>query len=175
MNGSGKSTLLKIIYGVINCEKSVRINGQSYPCQFERPDLLSMLPQSNFLPGELSVLQALNHFRIPPESKEINDLFEAKINLKTKIGKLSSGEKRMLELFVILGKRSKFTILDEPFTHLSPLQIESAIRLLQKHQLNMGILLTDHFNKQVDEINEKVVLLKNGITRNWSTFLYKTY
>ena len=55
-NGSGKSTLLKIIFGIESAEnKFVRVNGKVLKSFSATSNLISYLPQDNFLPGEVRV------------------------------------------------------------------------------------------------------------------------
>ena len=55
-------------------------------------------------------------------------------------------------------------MLDEPFTHLSPLQVEKVKNLLPKEKANKGILITDHMHEQVLDICDNVYVLSNGQT-----------
>jgi ABC-type lipopolysaccharide export system ATPase subunit len=53
-------------------------------------------------------------------------------------------------------------MLDEPFTHLSPLQIEKAKELLIEEKQNKGLLITDHLYRQVLDICDNLYVLSNG-------------
>ena len=51
-NGQGKTCLMNIVYGSLNSEsKSVRFDNISVFQAFKRPDLLTYLPQFNFIPS----------------------------------------------------------------------------------------------------------------------------
>jgi len=55
-------------------------------------------------------------------------------------------------------------MLDEPFTHLNPTQIEKVQDLLMKEKENKGILITDHMYKNVTDITDSLYILSNGKT-----------
>ena len=162
-DGQGKSCLMKIIYGTLMCEKSVRFDNQSQKEAFKRIDLLVYLPQFNFIPKSLSIKRVFQDFNLDfiafagrfPE-------FESKY--KTSIGNLSGGGQRLVELYIIVKSKSQFVMLDEPFTHLSPIQIEKVKELLLQEKTNKGLLITDHMYRQVLEICDNLYVLADGKT-----------
>ncbi len=162
-NGQGKSCLMKIIYGTLECEKSVRFDNQSQKQAFKRNDLLLYLPQFNFIPKSLSLKRVFKDFKLDATSFiERFPEFDAKY--KTSIGNLSGGGQRLVELYIIVKSKSQFVMLDEPFTHLSPIQIEKVREMLQEEKTNKGLLITDHMYTQVLDICDNLYVLANGKT-----------
>ena len=68
----------------------------------------------------------------------------------------------MVELYVILKSKSQFALLDEPFTHLSPLQIEKAKELLLEEKARKGLVITDHLYKHIIDVCDNLYVLTNG-------------
>ncbi|MFX5587099.1 hypothetical protein ABTE16_20360, partial [Acinetobacter baumannii] len=68
------------------------------------------------------------------------------------IGSLSGGERRLIEVYTIAKSTTRFILLDEPFTQLSPLQIEKVKILLHEEKENKGILVTDHMYQHILDI-----------------------
>jgi ABC-type lipopolysaccharide export system ATPase subunit len=162
-NGQGKSCLMKIIYGSIKCEKSVRIDNFSQYKAFKRPELLLYLPQFNYIPKALSLKQIFQDFEL--EFSLFQNLFpEFKERYKSNIKSMSGGEQRVIEIYIIVKAKTQFAILDEPFTHLNPLQIEKVKELLIQEKENKGLLITDHMFKNVTDISDNLYVLKNGKT-----------
>ncbi|MEO5594226.1 MAG: ATP-binding cassette domain-containing protein [Chitinophagaceae bacterium] len=160
-NGEGKSCLMKIIYGSLQCEKSVRINKQSQHEAFKQPALLRYLPQFNFIPQSLSLKRIFKDFEIDYAGfQEKFPEFASKYT--TTAGKLSGGELRLVELYVIVKPPSYFALLDEPFTHLNPVQIEKVKALLLEEKLNKGFVITDHMYRHVTGICDDLYVLVNG-------------
>ena len=159
-NGQGKSCLMKIIYGSLKCEKSVRIDNVSQFEAFKRPDLLLYLPQFNFIPKGLSLKRIFSDFDLD-YSTFINSFPEFSSKHHLSINRLSGGEQRMVELYIIVKSQSQFAMLDEPFTHLNPLQIEKVKVLLVEEKVNKGLLITDHMYKHITEISDSLYVLTN--------------
>jgi ABC-type lipopolysaccharide export system ATPase subunit len=162
-NGTGKSCLLKIIHGSIDAEKSIRFDNQSQSFAYQRPDLIKYLPQFNFIPKHLSLKRVFQDFEID------YSLFEKRFAAfkgtpTSTIGSLSGGEHRLVELYVILKSKSQFALLDEPFTHLSPIQIEQVKALMLEEKDNKGLIITDHLYQDVIDICDNLYVLSNGKT-----------
>jgi len=140
-NGQGKSCLMKIIYGSLQCEKSIRFDNVTQREAFKRPDLLLYLPQFNFIPQGLSLKRIFEDFELDYSSFE-KRFSEFAARYTSSINNLSGGERRLVELYVIVKAKSKFAILDEPFTHLNPLQIQKVQELLLEEKDRKGLLIT---------------------------------
>lgn len=171
-NGAGKSCLLKIIFGTRDSEKSVRFDNQSQPFAFQQPYLIKYLPQFNFIPKQLSLKTVFQDFELDYSLFE-NCFPEFNSKKLSSIGSLSGGERRLIELYVILKSKTQFALLDEPFTQLSPLQIEKAQELILEEKTNKGIIITDHLYHSVTAICDNFYVLSNGkihLTKNLEDF-----
>ncbi|NCI47892.1 ATP-binding cassette domain-containing protein [Sediminibacterium soli] len=163
-NGEGKSCLMKIIYGNLSCEKSVRINNQSLPQAFSIPHRLRYLPQFNFIPQTLTLKRIFEDFEL--DFAAFTGRFpEFASKYTASLASLPGGGIRLVELYAIAKSSSDFVMLDEPFTHLSPLQTEKAKELLSEEKRNKGIIVTDHMYRPVLDICDNLYLLVNGTTR----------
>jgi len=162
-NGAGKSCLMKIVYGSMECEKSVRFDNRSQPEAFKYPALLLYLPQFNFIPKSLTAKQVFRHFQLDFSLFE-SRFPECRDYFKQPVGKLSGGGQRLIELYVIAVSPSQFAMLDEPFSHLSPMQIEKVKLLLQEEKQNKGFLITDHLYEHITGISDHLYILANGKT-----------
>jgi ABC-type multidrug transport system ATPase subunit len=162
-NGQGKSCLMKIIYGSLKSEKSVRFDNITQNEAFKYPDLLLFLPQFNFIPKGLSLKRIFNDFELDYFLFE-KHFPEFATRHRSSINTLSGGELRLIELYVVVKSKSNFAMLDEPFTHLNPLQIDKVRELLLAEKENKGILLTDHMFKHITGICDNLYVLTNGKT-----------
>ena len=160
-NGCGKSCLLKLIFGEIHTnEKSVRINGNVLYKDNRNPKDMKMLPQFNFLPKHIKVIQTFNYFDI--DFAEFCNLFnEFSDWAQFKIQKLSGGNVRIIETYLILKSDTKFCILDEPFSHLSPKNAETFIEIIKQEKDKKGILLTDHMYNYIIKICDDIYVIKD--------------
>lgn len=165
-NGTGKSTLLEIIFGTTSAEnKFVRVGSKVIKNISNNKNLIHYLAQDHFLPNHLKVKSIINLFCSPENAVILksNKLIVPFINQKTR--NLSGGEKRLLEILILLFSDCRFLLLDEPFHSLSPKIIEEIKLLIKEQSKDKGIIITDHQYQHVLEISDKIILLKNGSTK----------
>ncbi len=163
-NGQGKTCLMNIVYGSMQVpDKSVRFDNISVYEAFKRADLLTYLPQFNFIPSHLSLNRIFLDFNI--QFIEFENYFPEFENMgKTKIKKLSGGQRRLIEVYVIVKSKAQFSMLDEPFSQIMPLQVEKIKELLNIEKVNKGFLITDHLYRQFIDICDNLYILADGKT-----------
>lgn len=160
-NGEGKSCLLRAVYGTLSCERSVRVDGRPFLQGFKRPDLLAYLPQHPFIPRSLRLGRIFRDFGVDPEGF-VSRFPEFRQRMAHSLSSLSGGERRMAELYLIVQGKARFVLLDEPFTHLNPLQIEKALGLIAEASASKGIVVTDHLFRHVLQLSHRLYLLRDG-------------
>jgi ABC-type multidrug transport system ATPase subunit len=163
-NGSGKTTLLRIIFGELETpDKSIRINGKVIYEPYKIAGLIKFLPQFNFMLQDISVRQVFSSFE--NDFKDFVQIFPdfAKY-YKRKIIEMSGGERRIVEIYTILSSKSLFCMLDEPFTHIMPVHIESVKHLIEREKIKKGIILIDHQYQNVLDICNRIYIIENGKT-----------
>jgi ABC-type lipopolysaccharide export system ATPase subunit len=162
-NGSGKSTFLKIIFGTIETEnKFIKMNERVYNKIYKEKNIMTFLPQNDFLPKELKVNEVLNIYFNKAEYENIINNKTIKKMIHTKVRNLSGGELRYLEINLLLNLESKYLLLDEPFNGVSPILIEEIKRMIIKNSSKKGIIVTDHDYRNVLSIANRIYILKNG-------------
>lgn len=166
-NGSGKSTLLKIIFGVVSAEtKFVRIDGIVKRNVNQLLKEISYLPQHNFIPNNFTVKKAIDlSIEMSKRNAFYNEELIATV-LNNKIGQLSGGELRYLEIKLILSNPSKFVLLDEPYNGLAPIMLEKVNSLIIENAKSKGIIITDHNYENVLRVSNKLILMKSGKTHH---------
>ena len=111
------------------------------------------------------------------DSEFFNDPVLSKV-LNTKIGNLSGGESRYLEIKLILNLDSKFVFLDEPFNGISPVHIDIVKDMIRTQAGKKGIVLTDHDYRNVLDVANKYMILFDGgikILKSKEEFIYWGY
>jgi ABC-type multidrug transport system ATPase subunit len=163
-NGAGKSCLMRIVFGSMSVEsRSVRWNGRHLSGNYMNSQIIGYLPQDDLLPDFITFEQALNLYEI--ESAKIEGVFpDVRDFLKRKAYEVSGGQRRFFEVLLILFARHPFCFLDEPFSGLMPVHIESLSSIIQEVKLTKGILISDHLHRQVRGIADKLYVLVNGET-----------
>lgn len=163
-NGEGKSCLMKIIYSTLAVDNgSVRFDRQYNMKLGNTPGHLRYLPQFNFIPGHLTLERVFSDFDVALEDFE--EIFpEFRGRRMTGLKNLSGGGRRLVEVYLILRSKTKFVMLNEPFTHLMPLQIEKVKELILLEKANKGILISDHMFRHVIDICDALYVLTGGKT-----------
>lgn len=162
-NGCGKTTLLRILYGSLKAAYAQIMLDGNYITPGARRNVIVMLPQEPFIPGRISVRQATRLLLASEESRnaiEKNELTAPLIDAK--VNTLSGGERKYLELLLLLHHPAPFLLLDEPFTGLSPLFRERIADLICDMKAAKGILLTDHDYRNVSLISDRILHIGNG-------------
>lgn len=163
-NGAGKSCLMNIMYGELFTEnESVRLNGKTFVKPARPPGDLKYCPQFNFIPKSLSVKRVIRDFGLDPGSF-IADFPEFEKYLDLKLGKLSGGLLRIVEIYSILRSTTKFCLLDEPFSHIAPVHVEKIKNIITAESKHKGILLTDHMYEHIVDVCDEIYILKDGKT-----------
>jgi ABC-type multidrug transport system ATPase subunit len=162
-NGSGKSTLLKIVFGTEKPNsKFVRVGNKIIRNISDGRNLINYLPQDNFLPNNVKIRTLINLF-LPKETRNI--LFKNE-HIKPLLHKLnqelSGGEKRIIEILLIIHSNSEFILLDEPFNGVSPIIRDYIIDYIKKMKLSKGYIITDHDYENVINLADSIVYLQNG-------------
>lgn len=161
-NGSGKSCLMNIIFGqLIPNEKSIRLNGKYHLKKYFSKDILSYLPQFSFVPKLLTVNRVFKDYEIDTD-RFYHYFPEFKKYSKSKIEYLSGGEQRIIEIYIILVFKSKFCMLDEPFSQVMPKHIETIKEIIFTEKAHKGILISDHLYEHIIDICDDVNVIRDG-------------
>ena len=165
-NGSGKSSLLRIIFGSLNpAYKFVSIDDKFIKKGYYN-QRIAYLPQHPYLPNGIKISSLA---KMLVDEMLWDDFATHSIYQKhhdKKVGELSGGERRQLEMLMIVHNRADFILLDEPFTHITPVQADDFKATIRKCAKTKGIILTDHQYRNILDVSDKIILLHNGTTKH---------
>jgi len=169
-NGAGKSTTFHSILNFLKYEGTITWNGQ--PITETVFDQIGYLPEERSLMPKLTVEQQIIYLaRLKDKSaKEIRPLidiwlkkFAVKGTKKDKIKDLSKGNQQKVQLICTLIHQPKLIILDEPFSGLDPVNADLLKQaILTAKEEGAAIIFSSHDMENVEEICDKLVMLKNG-------------
>ena len=164
-NGSGKSTLLKMIFGTLKGTIDFSLYGEKTKAsEVIESELIAYVPQHPFLPESGKVRDIIPIYFSEAEQQDkifYDPTIAAFANIK--IGELSQGQRKYFETILVGNLNHPILMLDEPFSMLEPLQIESLKEFLLQKKKEKGILITDHYYREVLDISDKNMVLKDGI------------
>lgn len=161
-NGAGKSVMLQCINGTLPAtECDVHINGIRNASPYTTHKLINYLPQRAFIPTGLRVNTVLQHYGVALH--DVLQYFpEMEEYIKYKVHQLSGGVERLLSVLIIVLADTRFSLLDEPFSHIMPLHMQQLQQLLQKQKYKKGIIITDHRYREIMDVSDTLYLLRNG-------------
>lgn len=164
-NGCGKSCLLNIIFGNLKPKyKLVRVNGKPILKPLYQTKLAAYLPQYNFAPKTMTLRMVFKMFKV--NWFDFIIYFEDFKRYKNYgFRDLSGGEQRLVETYIILKSNRGIILLDEPFSHLAPLYIETIKALISVEKHNKVIIITDHMYRHIVDVSDNMYLIKNGHTK----------
>ena len=151
-NGVGKTTLLSNIVNFTDpLEGSITYNGTEID-NHTASQFFLYIGETNFAYDALSLNQNIEYwlsihnvkFDKFIKNKSINFFFQ-NINLDKKFYQLSFGQKKKLQLLLLMLVNKPVWILDDPFSGLDSKSIQNVNALLKKKLENKGIIiLTSH-------------------------------
>ncbi len=164
-NGSGKSSLLKIIFGSLQPSyKYIGIDDKYLQNGYANGSI-AYLPQHNYLPHHIRISTLASTLIDEAFWDEFAQLPIFQKHQHKTVAQLSGGELRMLETLMIVYNKADFILLDEPFTHISPVQTEYFKPIIKDCAKRKGIIITDHQYYNVLDVADRLILLENGCTR----------
>ncbi len=164
-NGTGKSTLLKIISGRLDAEqKHVTIDNKPIPGLFKSRHLINYIPQDTFLPGHIKFENIIPLYCDKSGAEKINNNQWLQSLIDKKISTLSEGEKRIIEIILIIYSSAGYTLIDEPFNRVSPIGRELIKDILKEQSKNKGFIITDHDYSNILDLSTRIIHLHDGIT-----------
>ena len=171
-NGAGKTTTIKLILGLQSItEGKVTINGYDVEKDFtraikkvgaivENPDLYMYLSGYDNLKLISNLYKEVTEKRI----EEVIKLVKLENRIKDKVSKYSLGMRQRLGIAQAILHKPNLLILDEPTNGLDPEGIKEMRDLLinlAKNE-NMAILISSHNLAELDNLCNKVCIIKNG-------------
>ncbi len=176
-NGAGKTTTLKILTGLITPTTGKATAFGQYDTSART---YAYLKRIGMVMGQRQQLQsdlpALDSFYLAKALYDIDDAvfnerldeFKSMLSVEEKIRvpvrKLSLGERMKMELILSLLHHPEILFLDEPTIGLDFQAAQIIRKFLRRmnRELQMTILLTSHYSKDIEELCERVILINHG-------------
>jgi lipopolysaccharide export system ATP-binding protein len=176
-NGAGKTTSFRMTCGIVEpdagrvvlAEKDVtlwpmflraRDGGMGYLAQ-EQSVFRKLSVENNLL----AVMEMLGMDRAARRKRceGLLEQFDIKHIRKSKALYISGGEKRRLEIARSLISSPKIILLDEPFTGIDPVTINSIQKIIRRlREEGIAILITDHRERETLAITDRSYVIRSG-------------
>lgn len=165
-NGSGKTTLIKLIAGLL-VPTSGEIYIDGYKPGAESKAVVSYLPERPYFQSGMKVSQMIDYFAdfyadFDRERAE-QMLSDLAIDTNAKMKTLSKGTKEKVQLVLVMSRRAKLYLLDEPIAGVDPAAREYIMRtILTNYGEDSTIIISTHLITDIETILDEFVFIQNG-------------
>lgn len=165
-NGSGKTTLIKIMTGLLR-QSSGELLIDGHKVGVYTKSIVSYLPDRNFLYNWMSIKDALNFysdFYYDFDEKRAEELLHfMQLEKNMKITSLSKGMMEKLNLILVLSRKAKLYILDEPIAGVDPVARDQILdAIIKNYDSNSSMIVTTHLVRDMESLFDDVAFLKDG-------------
>jgi ABC-2 type transport system ATP-binding protein len=168
-NGAGKTTTLEMLEGFLSpTSGTARVLGID-PHRGDRRwrARIGLVLQSTSLDAELSVRDTLAMFAglypNPRPVAEALDLVDLTDDADTRVGALSGGQRRRVDVAIGIIGRPEVLFLDEPTTGLDPEARRRAWAAVENlTTTGTTVMLTTHYIDEADHLADRLILLVDG-------------
>ena len=165
-NGSGKTTLIKIANGLlVPSSGTLTIDGMA-----PGPDtkqLVSYLPERTYLSDWMNVVQLLDFFcDFYPDfdrSAAEHMLTALDISPRLRIKQMSKGTREKVQLILVMSRKTRLYLLDEPIGGVDPATRDYIIRtILTNYNEQASVVISTHLIADVENILDDVIFINRG-------------
>jgi len=168
-NGAGKTTTLETLEGfLVPSTGTVRVLGTD-PHRGDRAwrSRVGLVLQSTSLDAELTVRDTLRLFAQlyprPMRVREVLEVVELTEDAQTKVGVLSGGQRRRVDLAIGIVGRPDVLFLDEPTTGLDPeARRRTWAGIENLTATGTTVVLSTHYIDEADHLADRMLVLSGG-------------
>lgn len=165
-NGSGKTTFLKLCAGLLRpTGGSIDICGHAQSTYTKY--LVSFLPDRTYLNNRQKVKEQLDMFVdfYPDFDRQRAEQMLAALNISpdVRFGTLSKGSKEKVMLVLVMSRRAKLYLLDEPIGGVDPATRDYILNtIVSNFDPDATVVISTHLISDVENILDGYVFLHNG-------------
>ena len=165
-NGSGKTTLIKLANGLLTpTAGEIRICGLK-PGK-ESKALVSYLPDRPCLPEWMSAKQLMDYYADFyadfDRARAVDMLASLGLREGQKISQMSKGMKEKLQLVLVMSRRARLYLLDEPIGGVDPATRDYILdTIIRNYDENASVVISTHLIADVENVLDEVIFLREG-------------
>ena len=165
-NGSGKTTMIKLAAGLlVPTAGEIRINGM-LPSP-ETKALVSYLPERPYFSQWMNAEQMLDFFEDFysdfDRNRAMDMMQRLKINPKAKMKTLSKGTKEKVQLILVMSRRAKLYLLDEPIGGVDPATRDYILEtIISNYDAEATVIISTHLIADIERTLDEFIFINGG-------------
>lgn len=165
-NGSGKTTLIKILNDLLKADRgNILIDGKNP--SIETKEVVAYLPDRNSLPDYMKIKDLINmqaDFFKDFDSHKANSMIEdLGINTNMRFKSLSKGMGEKVQLALVMSRKAKVYLLDEPIGGVDPAARDYILRtIISNYNPESVVIISTHLISEIESVLDDVIFIKNG-------------
>ena len=165
-NGHGKTTLIKTLSGLLSKDKGkVLIDGKRIGVGTKK--IVSYLPERSYLSPEMKIKEVVSFFQEFYEDFDAKKadamLGELSLDKESKLKSLSKGNREKVQLIMVMSRKAKLYLLDEPMGGVDPAARDYILKtIISNYSEDATVIISTHLIQDVEQILDEVVFLKEG-------------
>lgn len=164
-NGSGKTTLLKILMGyIMDYSGSVMIDGEAPGASTKA--FTSYLPEISSVNDWWKVSRALDFYQdmfADFDRRKSEDMLQFfRLDTSSSLKHMSKGMKEKLHIALIMSRRAKVFLLDEPLGGVDPASRSVILEnIIKNYHSDSIMILSTHLITDIEPVLDRVLFLKD--------------
>ena len=165
-NGSGKTTFIKILANLLTkTSGEVKINGLEIGT--ETKAIVSYLPERPYFNSWMTVEECLDFFGefYADFDRDIAEkmLKDLDIDKSRKLRTLSKGTKEKVQLILVMSRRAKLYLLDEPIAGVDPAARDYILNtIISTYNKEASVIISTHLISDIEEVLDEYVFISYG-------------
>ncbi len=165
-NGCGKSTFMKLVTGLL-----VPDSGEIYVCGEERSEAtnayISYLPERTYFTVGMQVEELIEYFSdfyADFDSALARTMMsDLGIDTGARLKTLSKGTKEKVQLIMVMARRAKLYLLDEPIAGVDPAARDYILKtIIGNYNPEASVIITTHLIHDIEPILDNFVFMGKG-------------
>ena len=165
-NGCGKSMLLKLVSGLLTPESgSILVCGE--PRSEQSNAVISFLPERPYFSSAMTVNAMMDYFEDFYEDFDRSlcevMLKDLNIDQKARMRTLSKGTKEKVQLVLVMARRAKLYLLDEPIGGVDPAARDYILKtIIGNYNPEASVIITTHLIADVEGVLDDFAFVDGG-------------